>query len=79
MKQEDKLDYVVEQIGGINKTLEFQSKQLEEHIRRTGLIEERIQPVEDHVKFVQGLIKLSLYVASIGGFIVGVLKLLRRM
>jgi hypothetical protein len=79
MSTDDKIDYVVEQIGGINKTLEFQAKQLEVHIKRTELIEQRMVPVEDHVKFIQGLVKLSLYLASIGGFVVGVLKLLRKM
>lgn len=71
---EDKITYIVEQIGGINKTLEFQSKQLEEHIRRTGMLEERIAPIEDHVKFVQGLIKASLYLTAVGGFILTILK-----
>lgn len=75
----DKIDYIVEQIGGINKTLEFQSKQLETHIKRTELIEERIIPIEDHVKFIQGLVKLSLYLASLSGAIVGILKFLRKV
>lgn len=79
MKQDDKLDYVVEQIGGINKTLEFQSKQLEQHIHRTELLENRLSPIEDHTKFVQGLLKLGIYISTIGGFIVGILKLLRKL
>lgn len=79
MKKDDKIDYIVEQIGGINKTLEFQSKQLESHIKRTELLEERFEPVEDHVKFVQGLLKAGLYVSTIGGAVIGLLKLLRKL
>jgi hypothetical protein len=76
---DDKLDYVVEQIGGINKTLEFQSKQLETHIKRTEMLENRVVPIEDHVKFIQGLVKLSLYAMSVVGVVVSVLKFLRKI
>jgi hypothetical protein len=79
MSEDQKLDYIVEQIGGINKTLEFQSKQLEEHIKRTAHLEERIIPIEDHVKFIQGLVRLSMYLSTIGGLILGIFKLLRKM
>lgn len=62
---ENKIDYIVEQIGGINKTLEFQSKQLEEHIQRTELLENRFIPVEDHVKFIRKLMGGVAWVASV--------------
>lgn len=70
----DKIDYIVQEIGGINKTLDIQAKQLEVHIRRTELLENRLSPIEDHVKFTQGLVKLSVYLAAIGGFILTLLK-----
>lgn len=70
----EKIDYIVQEIGGINKTLEVQAKQLEIHIKRTELLENRLSPIEDHVKFTQGLVKLSVYLAAIGGFILTLLK-----
>lgn len=75
---ENKLDYIVEQIGGINKTLEFQSKQLEEHIRRTEMLERRLVPIEDHVKFIRGLVKVSTYLMGVMGAIGTYIKLFWR-
>lgn len=71
---QDKIEYIAEQLGGINKTLEIQAKQLEVHIRRTELLEGRLSPIEDHVKFIQGLVKLSMYLGAMGGFVITLLK-----
>ncbi len=78
MSVDDKLNYVVEQIGGINKTLEFQSKQLETHIKRTELLENRISPIEDHVKFIQWLVRITVYLSTVGGLVVAILELMRK-
>lgn len=74
---QNKLDYIAENIGAINKTLEFQAKQLEEHIKRTSLLEERLQPIEDHVKFIQGLMRLIAYCATIAGLILSYIQVFR--
>jgi hypothetical protein len=79
MNKDDKLDKIAVDVAEINVTLKFQSRQLEEHIHRTALLEERITPIEDHTKFVQGLLKVGIYVASVGSFVVGLLKLLRKL
>lgn len=34
---------------------------LEEHIKRTHLVEMRLEPVEDHVKFLQKLIRIGAW------------------
>lgn len=75
---ENKIDYIVEQIGGINKTLEFQSKQLEEHIRRTEMLENRLVPIEDHVKFIRGLVKVTSYLATLASLAITYIKLFWR-
>jgi hypothetical protein len=69
MSQDDKLDHIIEKIGSIDKTLEFQAAQLEEHIKRTDFLEHRLVPIEDHVKFIRGLMRLAMYLASIGAAI----------
>ncbi len=79
MSVDDKLTYVVEQIGGINKTLEFQSKQLETHIKRTEMLENRMVPLEDQAKFTRGLVRVSLYLSSISGLATIILKVMRKM
>lgn len=75
---DEKINYIAEQIGGINKTLEFQSKQLEIHIKRTELLESRMVPIEDHVKFIAKLVRLAVTVASMTGAITLVIQLLSR-
>lgn len=62
---ENKLDYIVEKIGSIDKTLEFQAIQLKEHIKRTNILEERITPIEDHVKFIRKLMSAITWLATI--------------
>jgi hypothetical protein len=75
----DKIDYIVENIGAINKTLEFQSQQLQEHIKRTQMLEARLEPIEDHVKFIQGLFKIVVYLAPVCGALAGLLRLLGKI
>lgn len=75
---DNKLDYIVEQIGGINKTLEFQAKQLEEHIKRTELLEARFIPIEDHTKFIRGLVRFIAYLSTVASVVGTYLKLFWR-
>ena len=79
MKKDDKMDFVVENIVSINKTLEFQSKQLESHIKRTELLENRFEPVEDYVKFAKGGVRILFYALSIPGVLALVLKLIGKI
>lgn len=69
MNQDDKLDHILQKIGSIDKTLEFQAGQLEEHIKRTEILENRVIPIEDHVKFIRGLMRLAMYLATISAAI----------
>lgn len=62
-----------ENLGEINSTLKFQAGQLEKHIKRTELLEERILPVEDHVKLVNALIKIFVFLAG-SGLVMGLLN-----
>lgn len=55
---EAKLDHIVEKIGSIDVTLARQAGQLEYHIKRTDLLEKRLDPVEKHVIMSKGALKL---------------------
>lgn len=77
-----KQDAIAEDISEIKVVLGRQEIQLETHIRRTQLAEENIsilrqelKPVEDHVKFMQGAVKLLGIVALILSAIVSALKI----
>lgn len=58
MNNDQKLDKIVEDIGEIKVTLGKQQVSLDEHIRRTNLIEEDLKPVKKHVWMVNGALKL---------------------
>lgn len=55
---EEKLDKVVEKISSIDVTLAKQSVILDEHVRRSNLLEAKMVPLEKHVSMVNGALKL---------------------
>lgn len=67
----DKLDVISRDIGEIKVSVAIQNEQLKEHMRRTDLLETRVEqvatealPVRDHVIFVQKLLKVVLALAG---------------
>lgn len=79
MRETDqKLDKIVENISEINITLGKQSVILEEHIRRTNLLEEKLVPIEKHVQMVHGAMKLLGLVAIFMAIYEGLLKMIGR-
>lgn len=40
---------------------------VEEHVRRTNLLEQKLEPVDTHVKMVQGVGKALLFLAGTAG------------
>jgi chromosome segregation ATPase len=55
---DQKLDKIVENISQINITLGKQSVILDEHVKRTNLLEKKVEPIEKHVHMIQGALKL---------------------
>lgn len=72
---EDKLDKVVDKIGNIDVILGKQSVILEEHVKRTNLLELKLAPVEKHVAMINGTFKFLGLVAIFIGIIEGFLKI----
>lgn len=70
-KIEDKLDIVSDKIASIDKTLAAQHVSLQEHIRRTNILENKLEPVERHVTMINGVLKAIGLLATIAT-IVGV-------
>lgn len=52
------LDRIEERLDKIDTTLVKNTISLEEHIRRTNLIEEELKPIKSHVSFVNALTKI---------------------
>lgn len=64
---EIKLDDIADHIGEINVTLGSQRVSLDEHIRRTQILEEIIMPINKRVYMAQGAIALIGILATLAG------------
>jgi len=71
----DKLDKISSDISEIKIILAGQAVELKEHIRRTALLEEALQPISVHVARVEGALKAMGVLALIGTLTTGVLTL----
>lgn len=73
---EDKIDKISDSIGSINITLAKQHQSLDEHMRRTELLEKIVEPIEKHVIMINGIIKLIVLLATAGAGSEGIIALL---
>lgn len=73
---EEKLDKIVEQIAEINVTMARNTASLDEHIRRTNMLEEKLEPVEKHVIMVNGAAKLLMGLLGLAATAVAIYKAL---
>lgn len=55
---ESKIDGIKDHMAEMNTTLAKQSIILDEHVKRTNLLEAKIEPIEKHVHMVNGALKL---------------------
>lgn len=79
---QDKLDKIVADIGEIKVTTALNTSHLGEHMKRTDLLETRVEqvasamkPIQSHVDMVSGALKLLGIIGTIIGIIAGVMKL----
>jgi hypothetical protein len=76
-RQEAKLDKIAEDVCEIKIILGKQHVSLDDHIRRTELLENDVAPLKEHLIFVKSAVKIGGAVASIitlVGVIVGILE-----
>ena len=59
---DDKLNRIEEKLDHISTTLVKQQVILDEHVRRTNILEEKFEPVETHVKNLQGVVKFFKFI-----------------
>lgn len=68
-----KLDKLDDRLDSVDKTLVRNTVSLEDHIRRTELLEQALKPVQQHITMLQGALKLVILfgiVASVGASLV---------
>lgn len=72
-----KIDDISEHIASVDTTLALQHQSLEEHMRRSDLLERKIEPLENHVALIHGLFKLLGVLGTIAAIISTALKLFK--
>lgn len=70
----NKLDKLDERLDSIDKTLVIQAEQLKEHMRRTEILENTVEPFKG---LKSGFIIMSAVIAGVSGLIGLVLQLIR--
>lgn len=71
----DKLESIDKRLDSVDVTLGKQSIILDEHVKRTNLLEKKMEPIEKHVVIVGGLMKYVGFAIS-GGVLVELIKLI---
>lgn len=72
---EQKLDHIVEKIGNIDVTLTKQAEQIEYHIKRTDLLEKKLEPIEKHVIMSKGAFKLLTLLGGAIGLVAAIVEI----
>lgn len=62
---ENKVDKILDRVGSIDVTIAKQQVSLNEHIKRTNMLEAELKPIKRHVYMIQGALKL---IAALGAF-----------
>jgi endonuclease III len=71
-----RLDKLFDRISDINATLAAQHETLKEHIRRTELLEERLEPIEKQVTLVTGGMKALRGIVALVTILAAVLEII---
>ena len=73
---EAKLDKLDHRLDSVDKTLVRQEENLKEHMRRTALLEEEVQPIKAHVHQLRGAGKFLALASSAIGILAVLYKVL---
>lgn len=75
-KLDQKLDKLLDKVGEIDVTLAAQHVSLSEHMRRTSLLESKIEPMEKHLAMVAGGAKLASVIVICISAIAGIVEII---
>jgi len=76
---ENKLDKITDHMANIDVTLAKQSVLLDEHIKRSNLLEAKLAPVEKHVAIINTILKILGGLAATGGGAHGIMHYLMKL
>jgi hypothetical protein len=72
-----KLDKIQEDISDIKVIMARNTESLEIHIKRSDLLEAKMQPVEQHVAMIQGAMKLISVMAATAAIVEAIHRVLK--
>ena len=72
MSVDQKLDKIVDTLGVQAVILERLTVTVEDHVRRTNLLEEDIKPIKKHVWMIQGGVKLLILASLLAAIAEGI-------
>lgn len=73
---ENKIDKLSDRLGSIDVTLAKQHESLKDHIRRTEILEDAIDPIQKHVLMVNSMTKIIGAVILAIGALEGIFAIL---
>lgn len=76
-KHEEKMDAMLDKQAEMNIILAKQEISLAEHIKRTNLLEIKLEPVEKHVNTVNVILKIIGAISVAATLVIGILKLVQ--
>ncbi len=71
---DDKVEHILELVHSIDKTLDRNTASLELHMKRTDLLEKKLEPVEAHVMRISGAFRLLSIVSILVGMFAALYK-----
>ena len=74
---EKKIDQIQESIKNIEVTLAVNTASLQTHIKRTDLLEEKLEPVEKHVERINGILKFIGFIGIVAGIVKVVFEIIK--
>lgn len=75
----EQLTNIDKRLDVVSETLIRQEATLAEHVRRTNLLEQKLEPVEKHVAQVNGALKLIGLGSVLCGILVAILQMLGKI
>lgn len=76
LRIESKIDKITDSLSEIKIIQAAQATDLKYHIKRTDLLEQKLEPIEDHVSKMHGALKLIGIIALLGGILGGIAEFL---
>ncbi len=73
---EKKVDIVVDKVSSLDATTKVQQTILDEHVRRSTMLEDQIKPIQKHVDRIEGALKFIGALALLAGMAAAVTEVL---